>query len=266
MRFQALQKEFRPYLDEWGLIVENPWEGGDSACETFACLILLKWLGYNRWFDGRPLNQAYEDIASKLIHPTGLWRRHCAVETPNGWTDYWASEWDKGTRDNGTTALIATIVFNDPKRTEAMLALCRRRWWISPAVAPRNIWDREEDHIKYSPSYKKYDPTPRFGSPLLMWKSFFNRSIRKNSLTLWFWDILSSLGPVISVRMAQRSGNYDGNSLNCFIRVCFCYRYNPTLVSRLGYKLCPDLQLEKEFPPGGKNPPVTLLTNMLKFA
>lgn len=238
---------------------------GDSACETAIALIACKWLGYEDFVDGRPLDQAYEEIISQLIlMPYGLWRRHPARDTPRGWTDYWASLWWYGTRDNGTGLLIATIVFNDLDRTKAMLDLCKTRFWLSPAVLPRNVYAWEEDHIKFSPKYKKFDPRPRMGSPLLMWKSFFNRSINKFRLTLWFWDLLSSLFPVLHLRKMVKYRS-SGNHLNAIVRCWFCRLYDPTLVSRLAYKLLPrDQALELEFPEGGKNPPMKLLFDELR--
>lgn len=257
-----IKKVFEPYVDQWGLISEIPWEGGDSACETFGALCILKMAGYDEWLDGRPLHEAYEDIASKLIHPKGLWRRHCA-RYPHGRKNYWAALWWYGSRDNGTTALMATILFGDKKRTQAILELCRRRYWISPMVLPRNVYAWEIDHKRYSPAWKEYDPTPRFGSPLLMWKSFFNRSVERNGWTLWFWDCLSCLLPVLSVRKQVKKRS-SGNHLNAIIRSHFCKRYRPTLVSRLAFKLLPrDAALELEFPMGGKNPPMGLLVELL---
>lgn len=266
-RYPELKGLFKAYFDRHGLLVQSDRDGGDTACEHFGALALCKWLWFDEFFDGSNIDDAYENSAKKLIHKhSGLWRRHPPSITGKPEIDDWAGYWWYGTRDNGTTALICTIVFGDFQREKVLYEGCQRRYWLAGNVLPRNIWPFEKEHKKYGASWRQpHDPTPRFPDLVIMWKSFFNRSCNKKwstRLTLWFWDLLSCLFPIVHIRFNMFRGVSNGNHLNAVIRAIFCYRVFPTLVSRLAYYLINKAlvkDLLKEFPPRGKNPPMAQL-------
>ena len=252
-------------MDSYGLIVENPWEGGDTACEHFGALILCKWMDLKKFVDDSFLDEAYKSAVEKLIHmKSGLWRRHCALHTTVG-KNYWASEWNRATRDNGTNAFISTIVFGDKETFMAMYEGFKRRKWFCGNTFLRNTWAREDDHRRYAAPWDKddHDPTPTIPDTAIMLKSIAYRSgwIRKST---WFWDIICCLIPAILIKRMIKNGTNDGNHLNAFIRINFCYRRGPTWVSKLAMKLLPkDIDLEQEFGtgdvPAKRNPPMHLL-------
>ena len=263
---EELKATFKPHFDSYGLIVEQPWEGGDTCCEHFGALILCKWMGWKLFLDGSGIDEAYRSAVEKLVSiPSGLWRRHCARHVPAG-QHYWASEWNRATRDNGTAAFIATIVFHDEKTFRAMFEGFRKRFWFCGNTFPRNVWAHEIEHRKYGAPWRQpHDPTPTVPDTGLMLKAIAYRSPWVNKST-WFWDIACCLIPAILIRRMIKKGENDGNHLNAFMRIEFCYRRGSTWVSRLAHRLLPkNIGLDLEFGDGSasakRNPPMHLLTN-----
>lgn len=262
---KQIRRDFRGHVDDWGLIAEKPWEGGDSACETFGALVILKWLKYLFFVDGKTdLMAAYSNAAEKLINrKSGLWRRHCARDTRVG-TNYWASEWNRATRDNGTAAIIAAIEYNDRETLIAIYRGFKRRKWFCGNTFMRNTWAREEDHSLYGAAKRQpLDPTPTVPDLAIMLKAIIYRSKWVEKST-WFWDIPCCLVTAIQLRKKAKDPSDKGNHLNSWLRITFCYRTKPTWVSRLAYKLMPkDLRLERQFgnynSASRKNPPMHLL-------
>lgn len=262
-----LAELFKPHVDKDGIVVENPWEGGDGACEHFGALILLRWMNSPVFVNGVDLTVAYYSAVKKLINkPSGLWRRHCN-HSPVGIKNYWAAEWNRGTRDNGTTALIASIVFEDSETFMAMYKGFIRRWWFCGNTFPRNIWNNDLDHAKFGAPWRQpMDPTPTLPDYGGMLKAIAYRSRLVNKNT-WFWDILCCLIPAILIRRDIGKGDNDGNHLNAFIRIHFCVRRKPTWISRLALLILPkNIELEKEFGDGSasarRNPPMHILADM----
>jgi len=265
METTKLEEAFKPHIDKCGLIVEKPWEGGDTACEHFFALVVLRWLSIDKFLDGINLLNAYHNASKQLLNlPSGLWRRHCAKRpgTTKGIDNYWASEWNRGTRDNGTSLFIATIEFGDRKSFFAMYDGFKRRKWFCGNTFPRNVYARKEDHKKYAPHWRQpHDPSPTLPDSAVMLKAIAYRSqyVQKNT---WLWDIICCLIPAVLIRRVVKADENDGNHLNAWLRINFCVRRRPTWISKLALKILPkDIELDLEFGEKSFNPPMHLLVD-----
>ena len=248
-------KRLNRYLDSYGLLTEIDGEGGDTACEHFAMLVMLRWLGEPSSPDHYPLDVAYSNARYELMHDRyGLIRRH-----PHAF--YWGSDWNRGTGDQMQNAVIASFVFVDRHHSNQWLAGFKERWWFTHNTMKRNIWMNAQHHEGHSPSYKVHDPRPEVPDFRPLFKALFIRGHKMKWLRplLYFYDTIDLLVGAIRIRLKLS----DKCTINYFMKVNFAKRNWPTLISRFAYWLTKDkMRLEHHF--RTPNPPLHLLTSRLE--
>ncbi len=160
------------FIDKWGLLDKHYLPDGGDTCQREGMFFAL--LGMQReteCFDGLFVAETrYRAIMDKLHVYPGIFVRH-------SWTGYWASDWDRMSRDQFQAMIIAAGYFGGSYDLRRITRGHLSRGFLRTTNTRNNAATKENHGKFWDGELRDYSPQTRDFTTLEIWSNFI-RSFR----------------------------------------------------------------------------------------